>query len=75
MKSCIRNIKANCKRERSILFKIFYVCKMEVFCNTKDKTPKMIQSFIVYEFVCSGCNSNHVGKTGKTLYDRSVEHA
>ena len=45
---------------------------MEFFCNTKDKTPIINQSFVVYKFTCPGCGANYVGKTEKTLYERML---
>ena len=48
---------------------------MEFFCNTKDRTPIINQSFVVYELTCSGCGANYVGKTERTLYERCGEHA
>ena len=48
---------------------------LNLFCNTKDKTPTLNQSFVVYEFVCPGCSANYVGKTERTLFERNVEHA
>ena len=61
LKSYIRKIKLNCKNDPPVLFKILYgVCKMEFFCNTKDRTPIINQSFIVYEFMCPGCGANYV---------------
>ena len=48
--------------------------KVDFFCSTKDKTPTINQSFVVYEFVCPGCSANYVGKTERTSYERNVEH-
>ena len=48
---------------------------MEFFCNTKDRTPIINQSFFVYEFTCPGCGANYVGKTKRMLYEQCVEHA
>ena len=49
---------------------------MEFFCNTKERTPIINQSFVVYEFKCPGCGANYGGKTERTLYERCVvEHA
>ena len=45
---------------------------MEFFCNTKDRTPIINQSFVVYEFTCPVCGANYVGKTERTLYERYV---
>ena len=58
-KSCIRKIKSNCKKDQPVTFRLLYdVTKLEFFCNTKDRTPKLNQSFVVYEFTCPGCNAN-----------------
>ena len=46
---------------------------MEFFCNTKDRTVIINQSFAVYEFTCPGRGANYVGKTERTLYERCVE--
>ena len=51
------------------------VCKMEFFCNTKDRTPFIYQYFVVYEFKCPDCNAYYVGKTERTLYERCAERA
>ena len=73
LKFCIRNSKVNCKKDQPVVFKILHdVCKMEFFCNTKDRTPIINQSFVVYEFTCPGCGANYVGKTERTLYERYV---
>ena len=76
IKSCIHKIKSNCKKEQSITFKVLYdVTKIDFFCSTKDKMPTLNQSFVVYEFVCPGCNADYVGKNGRTLFERNVEQA
>ena len=49
--------------------------KLELFCNTKDRTSKLNESFVAYEFICPRCNANYVGKTERTLHERFVEHA
>ena len=71
LKSCIRKIKVNCKNDqfRPIVFKILYVCKMEFFCNSKDRTPMINQSFVVSEFACPGCGANYVRKTERIRYE------
>ena len=48
---------------------------MELFCNTKDRTPIINQFFVVYEFTCSDCGVNYVEKNERTLYERCVERA
>ena len=77
LKPCIRKIKVNCKNDQTVEFTILYnICKMEFFCNTKERTPIINQSFVVYEFKCPGWGANYGGKTERTLYERCVvEHA
>ena len=75
IKACINKIRGNCIKNRKIVFKILYdVAKTEVFCNNKDKTSFLCQSNVVYKFVCPGCNSSYVGKTERTLSERTTEH-
>ena len=65
----------NCKNDQRVVFKILYdVCKMEFFCNTKDRIPNINQYFVVYEFTCPGCRANYVRKTERKLYERCVAH-
>ena len=47
---------------------------MEFFYKTKDRTPFINQSFVVYEFTCPSCGAYYVGKTERTLNERCVEH-
>ena len=41
--------------------------KFDLFCSTKDKMPTLNYSFVVYEFVCPGCNANYISKTERPL--------
>ena len=47
---------------------------MAFFCNTKNRTPIINQSLLVYEFTYPGCGANYVGKTKRTLFERCTEH-
>ena len=49
--------------------------KVFFFTNTKDKTPPLSKSNVVYKFSCPGCNSSYVGKTNRNLFVRTQEHA
>ena len=49
--------------------------KLCFFTSTKDKTPPLSKSNVVYEFTCPGCNSSYNGKTNRTLLVRTQEHA
>ena len=76
LKSCLRKIRSNCVKTCSTRFKTQYdVNKIEFFCNTEDKTAVLSNSFVVYDFSCPGCGANYIGKTGRILSERTVEHA
>ena len=49
--------------------------KLCFFTITKDKTPPLSKSNVVYEFTCPGCNSSYIGKTNRTLLVCTQEHA
>ena len=64
------------KKEVTVKFVLHYqTTKLSYFTNTKDKTPFLTQSSVVYKFVCPGCKSCYVGKADRTLHDRTKEHA
>ena len=76
IKSYLRKIQSNCVKTCSIRFKTQYgVSKIEFYCNTKDKTAVLSNSFVVYDFSCPGCGANCIGKTERTFHERTVEHA
>ena len=49
--------------------------KLCFFTSAKDKTPPLCKSDVVYEFTCPGCNCSYIGKTNRTLFTRTQEHA
>ena len=62
-------------KTRSIRFKTQYdINEIKFYCNIKDKTAALCNSFIVYGFYCPGCDANYIGKTEKTC-QRTVKHA
>ena len=76
LKSYLRKIRSNCVKTRSIRFKTQYdVNKIEFYWSTKDKTAVLSNSFVVYNFSSPGCGANYIGKTERTLYERTDEHA
>ena len=76
LKSCLRKIRSNCVKTRSIRFKTQYdVNRIELYCNTKDKTAVLSYLFVVYNFSCPGCGANYIGKTERTLHERIAEYA
>ena len=75
--TCVKKIKRNLNLEgKKIIFKQrFKTTKISYLCNTKDRSPLLTSSNVVYEFKCPGCSSNYIGKCDRTLFERSREHA
>ena len=42
--------------------------------NVKDPIPKSLKSFVVYKFVCPGCNACYIGETTRHQSTRIKEH-
>ena len=64
------------KKEKRVKFVLQYeTTKLSYFTNTKGKISLLSQSFVVYKFVCPGCSSSYIGKTGCILWERTEEHA
>ena len=41
----------------------------------KDQIPKLMKSYVVYQFNCPSCNDSYIGKTERNLCIRTEEHA
>ena len=41
----------------------------------KDQIPKLMKSYVVYQFNWPGCNDSYIGKTEHNLCTRTEEHA
>ena len=75
VKSCIKKLYKYLKKDTNIKFILCYkTTKMSFHTNTKEKTPLLSQSSLVYKFTCPGCSSSYVGKTERTLFKRTEEH-
>ena len=48
--------------------------RLSTMFSYKDKIPFDLQSYIVYNFQCSRCNSRYIGKTYRHLKVRACEH-
>ena len=73
-KSCFLKIQSNGFKTCFIRIKTQYnVNNIKFYCNTKVKTTALHNLF-VYDFSWPGCGANYIGKTGKTLYEKAVEH-
>ena len=42
--------------------------------NVKDPIPKSLKSFVVYKFVCPGCNACYIGETTLNFTTSIKEH-
>ena len=75
IKSCIHKLNKIANKNDQFAFRVLHdVTKIDVFCSNKDKTPTSNQS-LLFEFVCSGCNANYVGKTLRIFFEKSVAYA
>ena len=64
------------KPGKKIKFKTrFKTTQLFKFTCTKDPTPLLNKSNVVYEVKCPACSANYVGKTDRTLFERTKEHA
>ena len=45
-----------------------------VLPSLKPQIPRMLQSNVVYEIKCTGCNSSYVGQMTRHLQKRFKEH-
>ena len=73
VKSCINRLK-RCTSVSVRFITCYSVTKLSFFTNTKDKIDDLSKSFVVYHFNCPGCQSSYIGKTERTLFERTKEH-
>ena len=75
VKSCLHKFRKCFKKEKMVHFKVLYnTNKISYYTNTKDRTPLLIRSSVVYEFKCPGCKANYIGKTNRISFERTLEH-
>ena len=53
---------------------VFTPFKVGDLFSVKDAIPKLLRSFVVYKFVCPGCNACYIGETTRHLSTRIEEH-
>ena len=53
---------------------VFTPFKLGDLYSVKDAIPKLLRSFVVYKFVCPGCNACYIGETTPHLSTRIEEH-
>ena len=57
-----------------ISFVVILSRKYRFLTNMKDKLNKLSKSNVIYQFSCPGCESSYIGKTERTLFERTKEH-
>ena len=63
-------------KDKSIKLAVEYqTTKICFFTSTKDRTPLLSNSCVVYKMTCPSCAETYVGKTECTLHKRTTEHA
>lgn len=53
---------------------VFSSYKIKNLFSFKDPIPSELQSCVVYQFTCAGCNSRYIGETSRHLSTRIKEH-
>ena len=62
--------------KKKIKIKTFFkTTQLKDFASSKDKVQLLSKSNVVYEVCFPGCGENYIGKTERTMRERSVEHA
>ena len=72
--NCFKKLR-RCLNANVKLVPKYTVTKLSYFTNMKDKLNKLDKSSVVYNFTCPGCKSSYIGKTDRTLFVRTKEHA
>ena len=65
-------MKKKIKYQLSLLIQI--PMEKKVITNMKGKLNMLSRSNVVYQFSCPGCESSYIGKTDRTLFERTKEH-
>ena len=62
-----------CKEGTNIKI-VFSTFKLASLFSTKDKVPYGLKSYVIYKFLCTGCNASYVGETYRHISTRTHEH-
>ena len=65
--------KQSCKEVTNINI-VFSTFKLASLFSTKDKVPYGLKSYVVYKFLCAGCNDSCLGKTNRHISTRNHEY-
>ena len=76
VKAFVKKVRRMLKAGKKVDFKIrFQTTPLSAFTGVKDHTPFLNRSNVVYEVKCPGCGCPYVGKTDRTMFERTSEHA
>ena len=53
---------------------VFRTFKLASLFSTKDKVPYGLKFYVVYKFLCAGCNDSCLGKTNRHISTRNREY-
>ena len=70
---CFKNLRRSTNQKVNFVCR-YCVTKLSFFTNMIEKSNKVSKSNVVCQFWCSGCESSYIGKTERTLFDRTKEH-
>ena len=74
-KKCISKLRKCSKKELKFIH-MYDTKKVASFCSNKDPVPVNLQSHVIYQFECSGCKAQYIGKTcSRCLELRLNEHS
>ena len=71
-----QKVTKHCKYSRkSTNIKIIFLSfKVGNLFSAKESVPKYLRSFVVYRFICPGCNASSIGETTRDLTTKIKEH-
>ena len=61
-------------KEGIIIKIIFSTFKFSSLFSAKDKVPCGLKSYVIYKFLCAGCNASYVGEIYRHISTRTHEH-
>ena len=76
VKSFRKKMKKFLNPKKKVNIKVFSkTTQLRNFTSTKDKIPVLSKSNVVYQIECPGCGVHYIGKTDRTVNERTKEHA
>lgn len=73
VKGLFERLKSACKDDLTLVGKGYNNLKKSLFSKLKDKTPKLLQSELIYQIPCQ-CGFTYTGTTKQLLKDRIYQH-